>query len=184
MRHISENDCKIMAYHEAGHAVVGVFLPAAGGVEKVTIASGRISGYTVIPKKAIRGLLTSKSVKEIIAVLLAGMAGEKIATDDVSNGSQSDIKMANSLARQMVERFGMGERFGLRCSRRFLSSESLAIVDEDVYDILEASYKIAFRVLAEHRPEFMGVAERLMEGKTLRRKELQSLVGAEAPIRQ
>jgi len=192
-RIITEEEKRLIAYHEAGHAVAFHMLPNCDPVRKVTIVSrGMAGGITwVMPEKdSILG--TTKRYMDQIAGALGGRAAEEIVFGDITNGASSDLENVTRIARTMVTRWGMSSKLGPRVFGQkeelvFLGreiseqrdySESVAEqIDEEVYAIITTAYERALEVLRENRDKLEAVAQRLIEVETLGREEFLELMG-------
>ncbi len=192
-RIITEEEKRLIAYHEAGHAVAFHMLPNCDPVRKVTIVSrGMAGGITwVMPEKdTILG--TTKRYMDQIAGALGGRAAEEIVFGDITNGASSDLENVTRIARTMVTRWGMSSKLGPRVFGQkeelvFLGreiseqrdySESVAEqIDEEVYAIITTAYERALEVLRENRDKLEAVAQRLIEVETLGREEFLELMG-------
>ena len=181
-----------VAYHETGHALVGMFVDHADAVHKVSIIprGAAALGMTISIPLEDRYLFTEPELHDRLAVLLAGRAAESIVFDSVSTGAQDDLQKATEIARRMVEQFGMSPKIGplavSQDGQRFLetklpwesdrnvSEEFARIADEEVARIVSEAYERARRLLVEHSDALRGVAEELkrvevLDGDTLRR---------------
>lgn len=192
-RIITEEEKRLIAYHEAGHAVVAHLLPTADPVRKVTIVSrGMAGGITWVMPENDTALGTTRKYHDQIAWTLGGRAAEEIVFGDITNGASSDLEHVTRIARTMVTRWGMSAKLGPRVFGQkeelvFLGreigeqrdySESVAEqIDQEVHEIVSAAYEKALTVLREHRDKLDAVAERLMEVETIGRDEFLELMG-------
>ncbi|MCC6799483.1 MAG: ATP-dependent zinc metalloprotease FtsH [Anaerolineae bacterium] len=192
-RLISEEEKRLIAFHEAGHAIVFHKLPHTDPVRKVTIvARGMAGGVTWVMPENDGALGTTKRYFDQIAGALGGRAAEEIVFGDVTNGASSDLENVTRLARTMVTRWGMSPKLGPRVFGQkeeliFLGreigeqrdySESVAeVIDEEVHEIVSTAYTRALDVLRENRDKLDAVAERLIEVETLGREEFLELMG-------
>ena len=189
----SEEDKKITAYHESGHALMAYFVKEVDPMHKVTIISrGMAGGYTIfLPEKDSDYKTKSKLIGEIICSL-AGLASEEIIFNDVSTGAQSDLKRATENARAMVTQYGMSEKlgprtFGRRHDQVFLgrdiseerdySEDTAKIIDEEVSKIIDECYDRAKKLLIENRDKLDMLAVRLIEKETLYENEVSGMLG-------
>ena len=198
-RLITEEEKRLIAYHEAGHAIVAHLLPNADPVRKVTIvARGMAGGVTWIMPESDSMLGTSQKYLDQITWTLGGRAAEEIVFGDVTNGASSDLEQVTKLARTMVTRWGMSDKLGPRVFGQkeelvFLGreigeqrdySESIAEqIDEEVHKIISTAYERALNVLRENRDKLDAVAQRLIEVETIGREEFLELMG-EPPASQ
>ncbi|KKM66261.1 hypothetical protein LCGC14_1482930 [marine sediment metagenome] len=193
-RVISEREREIIAYHEAGHALVGYLLPNADPPYKVSIVSrGMAGGFTRFLPEEDRHLYTKSQFKDMLAALLGGMASEELTFDEATTGPQDDLQKVTSLARQMVTQWGMSERLGPRTFGRkeemiFLGreisetrnySEKVAEeIDEEVRHIVDEAYKSAINQLTKHRDKLEQLVKVLREEETIEGEALQAILDA------
>jgi cell division protease FtsH len=190
-RLISEGEKKIVAYHEAGHAVVMNSLPEANPVQKISIISrGMAAGYTMALPEEDRTLMPRKKLTTEIIGLLGGRVAEEVVFDDITSGAANDIERVTQIARNMVTRLGMSSDlgpmvYGQKEEMIFLGreiseqrdySESIAEkIDAEVRKIVNEAYEEARRIIKTHRKELDAVATRLLEVETLSRDEFEKL---------
>ncbi len=193
-RVISEREREIIAYHEAGHALVGYLLPNADPPYKVSIVSrGMAGGFTRFLPEEDRHLYTKTQFKDMLAALLGGMASEELTFDEATTGPQDDLQKVTSLARQMVTQWGMSEHLGPRTFGRkeemiFLGreisetrnySEKVAEeIDEEVRHIIDEAYKSATNQLTKHRDKLEQIVKALREEETIEGATLQAILEA------
>ena len=183
---VLEEDRRITAYHEAGHAIVGHFLPLCDDVHMITVVPrGQAAGMTLsLPEKEMDHQGKQKLL-QTIAMTLGGRAAESLTQEDICTGAVSDLKRATELARAMVTKFGMSERLGtvylgsdqeifvgmeFGQSREY-SEETAALIDEEVRAILEKEYKNALDILGGHMDKLQGLAQMLIEKETVTRAD-------------
>jgi cell division protease FtsH len=197
-RVISPKEKEIIAYHEAGHALVGHVLPAADPPYKVSIVSrGMAGGFTRYLPDEDRHLMTRSQFQDMLAATLGGHVAEELVLGEMTTGPQSDIERATRTARQMVTQWGMSDRLGPRSFGRkeelvFLGreiseqrnySEKIAEeIDEEVRRIIDKAYHTAKRVLTDHRDKLTEVVQRLLEEETIEGEDLTRLL--DAPVGQ
>ncbi len=190
-RLISEEEKKIVAYHEAGHAVVGNAIPEADPVHKVTIvARGMAGGFTLSLPDEDRILMSRRKLFAEMVQLLGGRAAEELVFDDITSGASNDIERVTRLARMMVTRLGMSDElgpmvYGQKEELIFLGreiseqrdySESVAEkIDQEVRQLVNEAYNQARELLVKHRDKLDEVAERLLEVETLGREEFEAI---------
>jgi cell division protease FtsH len=193
-RVISAKEKEIIAYHEAGHALVARMLPNADPVYKVTIVSrGMAGGFTRFLPEEDRHLKTRSQFLDTLASSLGGHVSEEIVLGEMTTGPQSDIESATKIARQMVMQWGMSERLGPRtfgrkeelvflgreiAEQRNYSEKVAEEIDEEVRRIIDHSYQVAKKILIENRGKLDQIAHRLMEVETLEGEELQRVFNA------
>lgn len=183
---VLEEDRKLVAYHEAGHAIVGHFLPLCDEVHTVTIVPrGGAGGFTLsLPSKELDNMSRNQLLQRT-SMMLGGHAAERLIFHDVYTGAQSDLQHATSTCRAMVTRFGMSDKIGtifldsdqevfvgasFGHSREY-SEELAAKVDAEVSELLKSCYQTAMDTLTQHQDKLNGLAELLIERETLSREE-------------
>ena len=190
---ISDKDKKLTAYHEAGHALVGMLLPNADPVHKVSIIPrGRAGGYTLMLPKEDRNYATRSELTEQLRTLLGGRVAEAVILEEISTGAQNDLERATDLARKMICEFGMSEvlgpiTFGRRqdtqvflgrdISRDRNYSEEVAYsIDKEVRRLIEEAYEKTEQMLRENVEKLHLIAAALIERETLEASELEQLM--------
>lgn len=181
-RVISEEERKLTAFHEAGHAVVAHLLPKTDPVHQITIIPrGRAGGFTMILPKEDKFYGTKEEMREQIIHLLGGRVAEKLTLDDISTGASNDIQRATDVAREMVTKYGFSEKLGpvnyasddevflgnQMTARKSYSEETANEIDEEVKAIVEEAYDAAVTILEEHLEQLTAVAEGLLAIETL-----------------
>jgi cell division protease FtsH len=196
-RLISEEEKRIVAYHEAGHAVVMNSLPEADPVHKVSIiARGMAGGYTLALPEEDRTLMPRKKMIADMIGLLGGRAAEELVFDDITSGASNDLERVTRMARAMVTRLGMSEQlgplvYGQKEELIFLGreiseqrdySEAVAEqIDSEVRKLVNDAHERARAVLVEYRDKLDAVAQRLLEVETITREEFESIFPPPAP---
>ncbi|MEZ4423210.1 MAG: ATP-dependent zinc metalloprotease FtsH [Gemmatimonadota bacterium] len=197
---LNESERRLTAYHEAGHAVVGVRLPGLDPVHKVTIVPrGRALGITASLPEEDRHSYTKEWLEGQLVMLYGGRVAEELefGAEKVTTGAGNDIERATSLARRMVTRFGMSEVVGLMAvgdseqevflgrelvQRRETSEHTAQLVDNEVKRILDDAHDRARELISRERELLEAIAQALLERETLDREEIQSLAdGRELP---
>lgn len=191
---LNETERKLTAYHEAGHAVIGVKLPGLDPVHKVTIVPrGRALGITASLPEEDRHSYTRDWLHGQLAMLFGGRVAEEMAfgVEKVTTGAGNDIERATAMARRMVTRFGMSDRIGLMAvgdsehevflgrelvQRREVSEHTARQVDEEVKRILDDAHARARGVLEENRELLESIAMALLDRETLDGDEIQMLL--------
>jgi cell division protease FtsH len=197
-RVISPREKEIIAYHEAGHALVAHLLPNADPVYKITIVSrGMAGGFTRFLPEEDRHLGTRSQFQDMLATTLAGHVSEELVLGEMTTGPQNDIEHATKIARQMVTQWGMSERLGPRTFGRkeelvFLGreiseqrnySEKVAEeIDEEVRRIIDRAYHAAKKILTENRAKLNQIARKLIEVETIEGEDLMTLFNAPSDV--
>lgn len=191
---IVEREKNIIAYHEAGHALVTYYLPEADPVQKISVVSrGQAGGYTLKVPLEDRRLHTKKQFQAELAVLLGGFLAEKIVLGDISTGASNDLKESSALARKLVTKFGMSDKlgpltFGKTEEMVFLGreittdknySEKVAMeIDAEVKSIIVQAEKNAEKIIKLHRDKLNLLAKVLKEKEILEKEEFENLMKA------
>ncbi|MDQ0228504.1 ATP-dependent zinc metalloprotease FtsH [Metabacillus niabensis] len=192
-RVISKKERNIVAYHEAGHTIIGVVLDEADMVHKVTIVPrGQAGGYAVMLPKEDRYFMTKPELLDKITGLLGGRVAEEIIFGEVSTGAHNDFQRATGIARKMVTEYGMSEKLGplqfgqSQGGQVFLGrdihneqnySDAIAHeIDMEIQRFIKESYERARQILTENRDKLELVAQTLLEVETLDAAQIQSLV--------
>ncbi|MBE3585846.1 MAG: ATP-dependent zinc metalloprotease FtsH [Thermoanaerobacter sp.] len=189
---ISEQEKKLVSYHEAGHAVVGYLLPNTDPVHKVSIIPrGRAGGYTLLLPKEDRYYMTRSMLLDQVTMLLAGRVAEALVLKEVSTGAQNDLERATEIVRRMVMEYGMSEEIGpMTLGRKqetvFLGrdlardrnygEEVAAAIDKEVRRMIESCYNRAKELLEKHMDTLHLVARTLFEKETLEAEEFAALM--------
>jgi cell division protease FtsH len=190
-RVISEKEKKVIAYHEAGHALVSHALPNADPVHKVSIVSrGRALGYTLTLPTEDRFLVTRSELIDELAMLLGGRCAEEIVFDEPTTGAQDDIQRCTRIAKQMVTEFGMSDlgplAMGQNESQPFLGrdfghvqdySEVVAAkIDGEVRRLVEEAHDEAREILTKYRDKLDLMVEKLLEKESLEKEEVAEIL--------
>jgi len=190
-RLISQEEKRIIAYHEAGHAVVTNALPFADAVHKVSVtARGMAGGYTIMLPQEDRTLMARNKMFSEMVALLGGRAAEEIVFDDITSGASNDLERVTQMARSMVTRLGMSQEmgpmvYGQKEELIFLGreiaeqrdySEAVAQqIDREVRRLVSEAYQKSKDIITQYRDSLDAVARRLMEVETITREEFESL---------
>jgi len=187
-RVVTEKEKRILAYHEAGHALMSYLMGDALPVQKVTIVSrGQALGYTLNLPAEDRYLHTKEELVDMMTIYLAGRAAEQVVFGRVTNGAANDLEKATELAREMVFEFGMSEVVSSRTMRAdnySLSEETKRLRDQEQARLTDEAYEEALRLLHKHRGSLDRVASALLEKETLVRDEVQTLLADLEPESQ
>jgi len=191
-RVISDFEKKLVAYHEAGHALLGHYLPHTDPLHKVSIIPrGRAGGYTLLLPKEDRRYMTKSQILDMVTMLLGGRVAEALVLKEVSTGAQNDLERATELVRKLITEYGMSEElgpltFGRRQEQVFLGrdlgrdrnySEAVAFsIDKEARRIVDECYNKAKQILRDNMDRLHLVAKALMERETLEAEEFQELL--------
>jgi cell division protease FtsH len=180
-RVVSEKEKRILAYHEAGHALMSHLMGDTLPVQKVTIVSrGPALGYTLNLPSEDRYLHTKEELVDMMKIYLAGRAAEQAVFGRVTNGASNDLERATELARAMVFEYGMSETVSSRTMRAdnyALSEETKRLRDAEQARLTDEAYSEALRLVTKHRAALDRVAHALLEKETLARTELEETLG-------
>ena len=185
----SKQERRTVAYHEAGHTIVGLVLNDARVVHKVTIVPrGRAGGYAIMLPREDQMLMSKKNAEEQIAGLMGGRAAEELIIKSLSSGASNDFEQATQIARAMVTQYGMSDKIGpveLQSSGQVFtgqgydqspySEKTAALVDEEVRRILREGHEQALHIIETHREQHKLIAEALLKYETLDEKQILSL---------
>jgi cell division protease FtsH len=184
-RVVSEKEKRILAYHEAGHAVMSHLVGELFPAQKATIVSrGQALGYTLNMPAEDRYLHTREEFVDLMMVFLAGRAAEQIVFGRITNGASNDLERVTQIARSMVFEYGMSEVAPARTMRAdnyALSEETKRLRDSEQARLTDYAYDEAQRLLLKHRAALDRVAEALLEKETLDRAELEALLADVKP---
>jgi cell division protease FtsH len=184
-RVVTEKEKRILAYHEAGHALMSHLMGDTLPVQKATIVSrGQALGYTLNLPAEDRYLHTKEELVDMMTVYLAGRAAEHVVFGRVTNGAANDLEKATELARAMVFEFGMSETVTSRTMRAdnyALSEETKRLRDAEQARLTDGAYAEATRLLSKHRAALDRVAQGLLDKETLVRAELLKLLADVEP---
>jgi cell division protease FtsH len=191
-RIISDKEKKIIAYHEAGHALVAYYLPHADPIHKISVISRGMSlGYTITLPEQDRYLLSRSELTDKLTQLLGGRASEEIIFKDITTGAQNDLEKSTKIARQMVCEFGMSDKIGpltlgdkqgtIFLGRDFSAhpdySEQVAYeIDKEIRKLVDNAYEKAMGILTTHKDQLDLIAKNLIERETLNKEELEELL--------
>ena len=190
---MNDDERKVTAYHEAGHALVAHLLPHADPVQKVSIISrGRAAGYTLKMPLEDRTSRTSEEYKEDIAVAMGGYAAEQIFFGDITTGATQDMKNATHTARSMVTQWGMSEKLGPRTygehedmiflgreihENRDYSDDKAVVIDAEIDRLIKEGLDKAKHLITKHKEAMERVGEKLLAQETLEREEFLNTIG-------
>jgi cell division protease FtsH len=188
-RKISQQEKRVAAYHESGHALIARMLPNADPVHKVSIiARGGVGGYTRLLPTEEHYLLTRSQFKDTLSTYLGGHAAEELIFSEVTTGPHSDIKQATVLARKMITEYGMSEKLPLRTfgsgedeanylgvERRDYGEEVAKQIDEEVHSLIDTAHETAKKILSLNQARLVHLAEALITKETLEGPELEKI---------
>ena len=188
---MSDDEKKLTAYHEGGHALVGMMLKHADPVHKVTIIPrGRAGGYTLMLPKEDRNYATRSELLDRLKVSMGGRVAEEIVLNEISTGASQDIQQASKIVRSMIMQYGMSEvlgpvAYGSDQAQQFLlggqnqrnySEEVASEIDKEVHKYLEEAYEACRVIINENRDKLDRIAQALIDKETLTAAELREIV--------
>jgi cell division protease FtsH len=195
-RLLSEQERRITAYHEMGHALVGHFLDQDAQVHKISIVSrGQALGYTISLPREDRYLTTKSNLMDRLAMTLGGRTAEELVFHEVTTGAADDLEKVTQTAKQMIMRYGMSEKLGPRVLGRnhdmpFLgremgaepdySEEIAREIDDEIRRVIEEAHALATTVLTEHMDELHQLSAILIERETIDKDQFERLLAGEA----
>ena len=187
-RTVSQKERELVAYHEAGHTIVGLVLSNARVVHKVTIVPrGRAGGYMIALPKEDQMLLSKEDMKEQLAGLMGGRVAEEIIFNVQTTGASNDFEQATQMARAMVTEYGMREKlgpvqyegnhamFGAQTTQKFISEQTAYEIDEEVRSLLNEARNKAAEIIQNNRETHKLIAEALLKYETLDSVQIKSL---------
>lgn len=191
-RLLTQEEKKISAYHEAGHALVAASLTHADPVHKISIVSrGRAAGYTLKLPTEDRHLYSRSHFMDEIASALGGYVAEKLVFDERTTGASDDLRKVTDMARSLVTRFGMSEKVGPMAlgekeelvflgreltTERNYSEDTARLIDQEIRYIIDAAHKITLEILTRRRAKLEEIAQVLIERETIEREEFDRMM--------
>ena len=187
---LSMKDKLTIAYHEIGHALVAAKQTHSAPVHKITIVprtSGAL-GYTMQVEEDEKVLLTKEQAISKITTYMGGRAAEELVFNTVTSGAANDIEQATKIARAMVTRFGMSDKFGMMAletvnnpylggdTTLLVSDETASKIDEEVLSIIKTCYQNAIDILEENKDKLHKLAKHLLEKETISGEEFMNLL--------
>lgn len=189
---MSEHEREVVAYHEAGHAVIGLNLKYSDKVQKITIVPrGRTGGHVMMTPEEDRFLMTKNQLEARIIGYLGGRTSEEIFFGDVSTGAQNDIEVATRIARMMVTEYGMSSLGPIQyesnsgsvflgrdynSTQRNFSTQVAFEIDKEVRKIIDSAHEEARKLLTEKKHEVILIAKTLLEKETITAEEIQGIL--------
>ena len=180
-RVINDHEKRVVAYHEAGHALTSELLPSVEKVHKISIIPrGKALGYTLNLPEEDRYLKTKEELLDMLVVLLAGRVAEHVVFGQITTGASDDLKRVYEISRAMVTEYGMGTEL---MSRRLpaddysVSEATRRTIDEEQQEITDLAWRRALALVIEHRPLLESLARTLLEREVLERSDIEMVVG-------
>ncbi|MBM3909194.1 MAG: cell division protein FtsH, partial [Firmicutes bacterium] len=198
-RGLSEHEREVVAYHEAGHAIIGLNLKFSDKVQKITIVPrGRTGGHVMMTPEEDRFLMTKNQLVARIIGYLGGRTSEEIFFGDVSTGAQNDIEVATRIARMMVTEYGMSSLGPIQyesntgsvflgrdynSTQKNFSTQVAFEIDKEVRKIIDDAHLEARRILTEKKQDLILIAKTLLEKETITAEEISSIL-ANKPVEE
>ncbi len=197
-RTYDEHTKKLVAYHEAGHAIVGLNLPDGAIVQKVTIIPrGNAGGYNLITPRKEKILNSKKELVDTITSYMGGRAAEEIFFDDITTGASNDIQQATRIAKDMVTTYGMSDlgpvQYNSDNSTVFLgrdynspanaSSQVAYEIDIEVRKIIDSCHELAKKIINEHKDDLIKIAEALIAQETITAEEIEKVLNGQLVVK-
>ena len=195
-RVISENEKRLVSYHEAGHALVGYYLPGTDKLHKISIIPrGRAGGYTLMLPEEEKNYITKTQMKSEVSVLLGGRVAEALILGDISTGAQNDLERASSIVRKMITEYGMSDALGPMTyghkeeevflgrdiSKRNYSDTIAYEIDKEAAHIMNTCYEVTKTTLSENLESLHAVAQLLMEKEVVDADEFEAILAEHDP---
>ena len=193
-RVISEKEKKLVAFHEAGHAVASKFLPTQDDVHQISIIPrGMAGGYTMYRPSEDRSFMSKSEMEEQIISLLGGRVAEALVLGDISTGASNDIERASKIARAMVTKYGMSEKLGAITfgsgneevflgrdftTQKNFSEETSGLIDEEVKRIIDTAYRRTEDILNQNMEKLHAVANVLLEKEKIDGEEFNNIMNS------
>jgi cell division protease FtsH len=196
---MDEGEKKLTAYHEAGHAIVGLNVPSHDPVYKVTIIPrGRALGVTMFLPEADRYSYSKERLESQISSMFGGRIAEEqiFGADSVTTGASNDIQRATEIARNMVTKWGLSEKLGPLTymeeegevflghsvsQNKHISDETAHIIDEEIRTIIDRNYQRAEKILSDHRDKLDNMADALMKFETIDQDQIADIMAGKPP---
>ncbi|MEZ0180027.1 ATP-dependent zinc metalloprotease FtsH ['Camptotheca acuminata' phytoplasma] len=179
----TKKEKKMVSYHEAGHAVIGLKLPYAQKVQKITIIPrGMAGGYNIMLNEEETFTSSKKQLLATITSFLGGRAAEELFLDDISDGAYQDLQVATRIATQMVTKFGMSDlglvQFGSdeNSFHKNFSDAKASEIDEAVKKIISECYETAKKIISENKELLFKISDYLLELETLSKKDIEEIL--------
>ncbi|HEY6397417.1 MAG TPA: ATP-dependent zinc metalloprotease FtsH [Solirubrobacteraceae bacterium] len=188
-RTLTEHEKRVVAYHEAGHALCGELLPSVDRVHRISIVPrGRALGYTLNLPEEDRYLKTREELIDFMTMLLGGRAAEQLVFGSITTGASDDLRRVAEIARAMVDEYAMGTAVtSLRAHDNGAAEATRRVRDQDVGELADQAFRAAVAIIDSHRPQLDALAQTLLENEVLEREDIDRVVGgvpAAAPSRR
>jgi cell division protease FtsH len=185
-RRLNDHERRVVAFHEAGHALCGELLPSIDPVHKISIVPrGRALGYTLHLPEEDRYLKTREELVDHMTMLLGGRAAERVVFGEVTTGAADDLRRVTEVAEAMVTDYAMGSSIhSLRTDGEHASERLLRRRDDERQELTDEAFRRALEFMVSHRTQLDGLAERLLEREYLERTDIDVIMGEPTPPRR
>jgi cell division protease FtsH len=179
-RKLNDHERRVVAYHEAGHALVGELLPTVDKVHKISIVPrGKALGYTLNLPEEDRYLKTREELIDFMTMLLGGRVAEALVFGSITTGASDDLKRVAEIARSMVHEYAMGTGLGSqRASVEYdmVSEQTRRMRDQEQRDLADEAYRAAHDLISSHREQLEALAKTLLDNEVLERAEIEAIM--------
>jgi cell division protease FtsH len=177
-RRLSQHERRVVAYHEAGHAVCGELLPSVDPVHRISIIPrGRALGYTLNLPEEDRYLKTREELIDMMTMLLGGRAAEELVIGSITNGAADDLSRVTQIAHSMVNEWAMGTGItSMRVAANETSEALRRMIDDEVRELADEAMRSAVELLAAHRPQLDELAKKLLSDESLDREDIDRVM--------
>jgi cell division protease FtsH len=181
-RALTDHEKRVVAYHEAGHALCGELLPSVDRVHRISIVPrGKALGYTLNLPEEDRYLKTREELIDLMTMLLGGRAAEQLVFGSITTGASDDLKRVEEIAHAMVHEYAMGTGItSLRVSPERVSEATRKVRDEEVRELADEAFRAAAQLLDSHRPQLDKLAGTLLSNEVLERADIDRILGSES----
>ena len=182
-RQLTERERRVVAFHEAGHAVCAELLPSVDPVHRISIVPrGRALGYTLNLPEEDRYLRSRAELIDMMTMLLGGRAAEQLVFGSITNGAADDLRRVADIAYAMVHDYAMGTQItSLRVEHAALSETTRRVRDQEVSELADEAFRAAVELLSTHRPRMDELAGALLENEVVEREEIEGIM-ADVPL--
>jgi cell division protease FtsH len=177
-RRLSDHERRVVAYHEAGHAVCAELLPSVDPVHRISIIPrGRALGYTLNLPEEDRYLKTREELIDLMTMMLGGRAAEELVIGSITNGAADDLGRVQRVAHAMVHEYAMGTGFtSMRIEAAEISESMRRVLDEEVRELADEAMRAAVELLSAHRPQLESLAQHLLADESIERPAIEAVM--------
>jgi cell division protease FtsH len=177
-RTLNDHEKRVVAWHEAGHALCAELLPSVDRVHKISIVPrGKALGYTLNLPEEDRYLKTKEELADYMTVLLGGRAAEQVVFGSITTGASDDLKRVSEISHSMIHDYAMGTGItSMRMDDKVVSEHLRRMRDDEQQSLTDAAYRHALALVARHRPQLDGLAQTLLEREVLVREDIDRIM--------